>query len=256
MVTGTKRALLGLAGLLFAGAAHAQAPPLRAAYLNGNPVQAFSDAKSGALRGPSVDLARAIADALNRPLEMVPAQGPDGVLGAVREGRADLGFVAFDPSRSAGVTFSAPYLMSLNSYAVRADGKIKTQDTVDAPGVRVGANATDTGGLYLQRTLKAATLTPIATPEAGRDMLADGRIDALALNGQRLADLVGKDARFKILPGYFYAVPQTVAVRADNTALQAQVAQTVDTSVRNGFVARSIKNAGLVGVEAAQPNNK
>lgn len=239
------------AGVFGATASRAAETPLRAVFLNGNPVQAFPDPATGALKGPAVDIAAEIARRLGRPLDFKGAPGVEGVLGAVREGRADLGFIAFDPTRGQGVTFSPPYLLSLNSYAVLASSPVTTQEQVDRVGVRVGVNLGDAGGLYLQRNLKAASVHPITTPEQGRDFVLASTVDVMAANRQRLSDLVGRDARFRILPGHYFAVPQTIAVRQDDAALAKSASNTVRELLQSGFVAASIARAGLVGAQAA-----
>ena len=239
---------LGLAG---AGAARGQSPDvLRAVWLGGNPVQARLDA-TGQAHGPAVDLAETLAMRLGRRLELSAAPNPNAVLDRVRQGQADIGFAAFDPSRAEGLVFSPPYEMSLNRFAVRAGSTIVRQDQVDHAGVRVGAVPTDAGGLYLQRTLKAAALTPQASVDAGVAALLAGAIDVMAANGQRLADILGTGSDFGILPGSFFGVPQVIAVRLQDTALAAQAAALVKAQLASGAVAQSIRRWGLTGAEAA-----
>ena len=253
--TGFIRAALDRSGqtdaIVAGSAAPGSAAPLRAVYLKGNPVQAFPDPVTGELRGPAVDMAREIARQLHRSLDLIPGVGVEGVLSALREGKADIGFVAFDPTRAKGLAFTAPYVLSLNSFAVSAASTITTAKAVDRAGVRVAVNTGDAGGLYLQRTLKAATIQPITTPESGRDLLLAGKADVLGANRQRLSDLLAKDERFRLLPGNYFAVPQTVATREGDEGLHEQVSRSVENLLKTGFVARSIARAGLVGAQVA-----
>jgi polar amino acid transport system substrate-binding protein len=171
-------------------------------------------------------------------------------LEAVRSGAADIGLAAYDPSRAEGLTFSPPYLLSLNRYAVRNGSAIKSPDQVDRAGVKVAAVPTDTGGLYLKRTLKTAAQVPVATAEDGVALLKSGAVDVLATNGQRLADLQGAGG-YTILPGSFFDVPQVIAVRADNTGLAATVAAEVKAMLASGAVARSVARWNLTGAAPA-----
>jgi polar amino acid transport system substrate-binding protein len=247
----TSRLLAALAALTLAGPVAAQPAPLRAAFLAGNPVQARIDPVTKAVAGPAADLGAEIASKLGRKVEMIEARGADGVLSMVREGRADIGFVAFDPTRGEGVTFSPAYLMSLNAFVVRASSPIVSQADVDKPGVRLGAILGDAGGLFLQRTVKAATLQPVASADAGGPLLLDSTIDVLAANRQRLGDLYGQDSRMRILPGHFFEVPQAVVVRRDDAAMAALVSATVEAQLKSGAITASISRAGLTGAGPA-----
>jgi len=104
-----------LAALLFALAtastAHADdlakelAPTgtLRATYIATNPVQAFVDPATKEVRGPAAEIARELARRAGLPLTITGANGVQGVIDSVKNGAADIGFVAFDPVRAAQV---------------------------------------------------------------------------------------------------------------------------------------------------------
>ena len=84
---------------------------LRASINLGNPVLARRDAATGAAAGVSVDLARALADELGVPLELVVVDGAAQSVEAVKSGQADIGFFAIDPLRGDGIRFTAPYVL-------------------------------------------------------------------------------------------------------------------------------------------------
>jgi polar amino acid transport system substrate-binding protein len=223
---------------------------LRAVWLQGNPVQARGSAP-GPFNGPAVDVAEAIARRAGRKLEMIPVAGVEPLLARVRDGTADIGFIAFDPARSAGLSFTPPYLMSLNRFVVLASSPITTADQVDQPRVRVGAILSDAGGLFLQRTLRNGVLTPVASVEAAIPQLEAGAVDVLAANGQRLADLAKTRPDLRILPGSFFGVPQTVAVRQGQEGLLRTASAAVTDMLGSGAMAASIKRWELTGAEPA-----
>ena len=72
---------------------------LRAAYLGTNPAQAMRDAATGEVRGAAYDLARELARRNNVRLEFKPIAGPPAVIAAVKNGEADIGFVAYEATR-------------------------------------------------------------------------------------------------------------------------------------------------------------
>src|SRR6185369_7030674 len=83
---------------------------LRAVYLAGNPAQAVQDRATGSIRGVAADLARELGRRIGAPVEITPVADPKAVIDAVAGGRADIGFVAYAPSRGGTVEFSQTYM--------------------------------------------------------------------------------------------------------------------------------------------------
>ena len=230
----------------------AEAPPLRGVWLSGNPVQARLG-KDGQAFGPAYEVAKALAKKLRRPLEFTAVPGTETVLERVRSGAADIAFIAYDPARSAGLLFTAPYVMSANQFAVPIASKITSAAEVDRAGVKLGAIPADAGGLFLQRTLKAATLLPMASADAAVAELQAGKVDVIGANGQRLADMLPTQGGFRILPGSFFAVPQAVAVRGGQDELRKTADAVIAQMIASGGMRAVIKGAGLTGAELPPP---
>lgn len=243
---------LGLTALALApAAAQAPADPLRVVWLQGNPVQARVKA-NGQAEGPAIDLAEEIGRRLHRPITVTGISTTAGVLKSLRDGAADLAFIGYDPERSEGLTFTPPYLLSLNRYAVRLSSKTRANGQVDRSGVKLGAIATDSGGLFLKRTIRKAALVPVPSVDVGLAKLEAGEVDVMAGAAQRLADLANPKA-VRVLPGYFYAVPQSIAVREGDAAKLEVASAAVRDALRSGLVAKSIAKWGLSGAAAPAP---
>lgn len=244
-------AMLALAGT--AQAADPALPILRATFIAANPVQAFVDPATGRVRGPAVDLTRALAQQLGVPWSITGAQGVAGVIARVVSGEADIGFVAFDPLRAIDVDFSQAYSLSQNAYLVAAGSSLCCAADVDGPGVRIGVRKGDAGELFLTRTLRQAALVRDegGSLEAAAKSLRDGTLSAYAANRHRLTGFIATTPGFRILKGDFYAVEQAVAVRKGNMALLGIVNPFLDRARTTGFIAASIKGAGLSGVDVA-----
>ena len=226
---------------------------LRATFIAQNPVQAVTDAKSGAVTGPAADLTAALAKKHNVAFTIRGVDGVRGVIESVKSGTADIGFVAYDPTRAADVDFAQTYLLAHNGYVVRAESDIRISADVDRPGIRVGVGEVDVGGLYLKRTLKHATLVPNPSsgmPEALR-LLVSGDVQAYAANKERLIATFGADARFRILADNFLSVRQAIAVPKGSTARLALVNAFLDEARATGLVKAAIDRAGLRGADPA-----
>jgi polar amino acid transport system substrate-binding protein len=231
---------------------------LRATYIATNPVQAFIDPKSGEVRGPGADVAREIARRLNAPVKITGVAGPAGVIDSIKKGEADIGFLAFDPLRAAEVDFSQVYALAQNTYMVPSNSPIKTVADVDRAGIKVGVTERDAADLFLTRALKTAELrrNNTGTLDTAVKWLADGTVDIYGTNRQRLTELAARNAGYRLLPDNFYGVEQSVVVAKGNKAMMEFVNGVLDAARSSGLIARSIEQAGLLGVDVAPAAQK
>jgi len=159
--------LLSLALLRLASANDiAPGGTLRAVYLGSNPAQAVQDRVTGVIRGVSADLARELGKRINVPVEFKPAANPQGVIDAVSSGAADIGFVAYEPSRAGTGEFSQTYMLVQQSFLVLDGSSIRTVADIDRAAYVIAAIRNDSIALYLRRKLKQATLLEIETPKS------------------------------------------------------------------------------------------
>ena len=228
---------------------------LRATFIANNPVQAVTDGKTGEVTGPAADLGHELARRLNVPFAITGVPGVQPVIDSVKNGEAEIGFVAFDPVRAAQVDFSQPYSLAQNTYLVREGSPIRAVADVDRPGVRIGVGLNDAGDYFLTRTLKNAELkrNPGGDLAVALRQLEAGEIDAYAANRQRLHTFIATHSGLRLVPDNFYGVEQSIIVARGNKALLAQVERLIEETLSSGFIATAIARAGLVGVDVAPP---
>ena len=228
---------------------------LRATYIATNPVQAFVDPATKEVRGPAAELARELAKRAGVPFAVTGARGVQGVIDSVKDGTADIGFVAFDPVRAAHVDFSQNYALAQNTYIVADNSPIKSIADVDRAGVRIGVGARDAGDYFLTRTLKAATLVRNdgGIGDAAAKALLAGELEAYAGNRMRLHAVAQKTPGLRLVPDNFYGVEQAIIVPKGNAARLAIVEKLIDEARTSGLIADAIARAGLVGVDVALP---
>src|ERR1700686_5176336 len=118
---------------------------LRATFIATNPVQATVDPATGEVRGPANDLARELGRRLGVPVKVTPAMGVNGVLNSVKNGEADIGFLAYDPGRAVEVDFSQAYAIGQNTFIVLATPPLRTVAEVDRPGMGLAGTGGDAG---------------------------------------------------------------------------------------------------------------
>jgi polar amino acid transport system substrate-binding protein len=231
---------------------------LRAVYIATNPVQAFVDPATKEVRGPGADIARALAKGAGVPVTVTGARGVEGVIEAVKNGSADIGFVAFDPVRAEHVDFSQNYSLAQNTYLVAETSPIKSVADVDRARIKIGVGARDAGDYFLTRTLKAATLVRNdgGVGDAAVKALLAGELDAYAGNRMRLHEAVKKTPGLRLVPDNFYGVEQAVIVPKGATVRLTVIDRFIDEARASGFIADSIARAGLVGVDVAPAGSR
>ena len=231
---------------------------LRAAYIATNPVQAFVDPASKEVRGPAAAMTAELARRAGVRFTVTGQKGVEGVLEAVKNGQADIGFLAYDAVRAAQVDFSQNYALAQNTYVVVESSPIKSIADVDRPGLRIGVGARDAGDYFLTRTLKAASLVRNegGIGDAIVKALLAGELDAYAGNRMRLDVAAKKTPGLRLLPDNFYGVEQAVIVPKGSTARLAIVKKFIDEARASGLIADAIAKAGLVGVDVAPANSR
>ena len=191
------------------------------------------------VRGPAAEIARELAKRAGVPFTITGANGVQGVIDSVKNGEADIGFVAFDPVRAAQVDFSQNYALAQNTYLVPESSPIKSVADADRAGVRIGVGARDAGDYFLTRTLKNAELkrNEGGNLDVALKQLAAGEIDAYAGNRMRLHGAVQKTPGLRLVPDNFYGVEQSVIVPKGDAARLAIVEKFIDEARASGLIA-------------------
>ena len=249
----------GLSGL--AEAADLNIAPtghLRAVYLGGNPAQAIQNAATGESRGVVVDLSNEFGRRIGVPVAITPVAGVPAVIEAVRDGRADIGFVAYDPSRAGTVEFSQTYMLVMQTFLVLKDSGLRSVEELDRSGLKIGAGRGDSIALFLRRSLKQATLVEGTdpSPAVAKRMLSDRAVDAFGGNRQRLTTVAREDPDYRLLQGDVFGVPQAIIVPKGKPSALMAVNRFIDEMRVSEFLKASIERSGVIGVEVAPPSDR
>ena len=102
-----------------------QAGKIRVGLGLGSPPVAIKDPATGEVRGPAVDLGRALAARMGVEFVQVEYPRPGAVMEGVRTGAWDVAFLAIDPSRAAVADFSPPTYEYDLTYSVPAGSAIR-----------------------------------------------------------------------------------------------------------------------------------
>ena len=222
---------------------------LRAVYLGSNPAQAMRDPATGEIRGASFELARELAKRNNIPFEFKPIAGPPVVIDAVKNGEADIGFVAYEATRVGTVEFSKTYMLVRQSFLVLDGSSIREIADIDRLNLKIAGTLNDSITLCMKRILKRATLVELEnnTAEISRRLLAR-EIDAIGANRQRLTTLSKATPGTRLLPDDLFSVPQAIVVPQGRSAALAAVNTFIDDVQGSGFLQAAIDRGGAIGV--------
>ncbi|WP_349605299.1 transporter substrate-binding domain-containing protein [Cupriavidus sp. DF5525] len=235
-----------------AEAALAPTGTLRAAYIVANVAQARHDPVTGTFTGVVADITRELGRKTNVAVTIMPLPTAASVLEAVKNGSADIGFVAPNPDRS-GVLFSQTYVLVQQSALVRADSPLVSVKDLDRPGRTIGVNTDDTVGVWLQQHLNFAKVraTSDYTMQEPFHWLREGIVDAFAGGRQRLASRAGNEPQLRMLPDNLYGVAQSIAVPSNRPERLALINTALDAMREDGFLADSVRRSGIDGLAVA-----
>jgi polar amino acid transport system substrate-binding protein len=161
----------------------------------GSSTTATRDPATGEVKGPALELGRALAARIGIPSVAVEYPRPGAVIDGLRANAWDITVLLVDPVRAEQVDFSNPFLQSDLTYLVAAGSTIQSVADADQSGIRIAVARGDTSDLQLTRTLKRAELVRTDSIAAAVELLRTGAVNAVALNRPSLiaqsADLPG-----------------------------------------------------------------
>jgi polar amino acid transport system substrate-binding protein len=249
-VTGPERRREPIAPALVS--AFAPGGTLRASINLGNPVLAHPDPAGGEPAGVSVDIARAFAGRLGVPIEFVGFEKAATSVDAVRSEQADIGFFAIDPARSAGLLFTAPYVLIEGSYLVPQSSALTDNAQVDRAGQRISVGAGSAYDLFLSRELEQAEIVRLPGAQPALAAVRAGDVDVAAGIRQILDGEARRAPGVRVLPGRFMVIRQAVGTPASRgVPAQALLAAFVEELKASGFVADALRRHRIEGASVA-----
>ncbi len=197
--------------------------------------------------GVSPDMARAVADRLGVPVELVPFKSPGELADAAVEDVWDIGNIGAEPERAKTIAFTAAYVEIEATYLVPAGSPIQNVDEVDRDGVRIAVSARSAYQLWLSDNIEHAELVMAQGIGASFDTFVEQKLEALARLRPRLIDDVKKLSGARILDGRFTAVQQAIGTKPDREVGAAFLREFVEEVKASGFVAGLIEKHGVTG---------
>jgi polar amino acid transport system substrate-binding protein len=211
---------------------------------------AIKDTK-GEVRGVTVDLMHAFADALKLPLELQVFENSGQVTDAVAAGACDVAFMPRDATRETKVDFGPAYYLISSTYLVPAGSRIQSIDEVNRPGVRIVGISNTTTVRSARRTAPDASVAEVPSVDQMTEMAAKGEGDAFALSHDSFAGLLRKLPGARVLSGHFQQTGIAVAVPKGRPAALKIASALIEDTKKSGVVRRALDRAGFKDAEVA-----
>jgi polar amino acid transport system substrate-binding protein len=233
--------------------------PLRVAIAIGpaaSPFWATRDSATGAARGVTVELGKAAAARLGVPLKLVAYRNSGEITAAASQDAWDISFMPQDPEREKFVDVGPAYVVYESSYLVRAGSDIRSAAEVDRDGIRVGCVEGTSTSRAVAKSLRRATLTLFPKPDDAVDLLAQGRLDAIAMGRESLIDFSKKLPGTRLLDEIIQSTGVAIVVPKDRPATREWAARFLEDAKANGTVRRALDGAGFTNAAVAPPAGK
>lgn len=224
---------------------------LVAALNHGNPILVQRDPGNGEVRGVAPALARELAQRLGTPLEFAHFDSAGKVFDAIE--RWDVAFLAIDPVRAEGISFTAPYVIIEGTYVVAARSPFRGVEDLDRPGVRIAVGHGSAHDLFLTRTLRHAELVHAATSAAAFEMFLKEGLEAAAGIRQALVESARSHPGLRVLADSFNKIRQAMGTARSRPAGAAYLDRFIEEMKATGFVAAQLRASGQLDAQVAPP---
>lgn len=228
-----------------------QAGRLRVGLGLGTSAIAIKNPVTGELRGPAIDMGRALAARIGVDFVAVEYPRPGAVLEGVQTNAWDVAFLVIDPERAKQVDFAPPHMQSDFTYLVLAGSSIYKVADADQPGVRIAVPRGDASDLLLTRLLKKAELIRTETIPAAAELLRTGGAHAQAAPRPVLLAESVKQPGSRVLADGFAVISFAALVPKGQAGRLAYVSEFIEGAKASGLVKQIIEDAGLRGVQVA-----
>ena len=201
--------------------------------------------------GVSIDLAKALAERLGAPLELVEFPNSSEITAAAAHDKWDVTFIPMDDDRAKKIDFGAVYNIAESTFLVRPGLDIKTVQEVDKPGIRIAAVADTTTMRACSAWAKEAAIIGFSTIDLVLAALKSGAADAFAMSRDGLTTMAKEIPGSKVLPGQFFGAKTALATPQGRTELLTAANAFLEAAKADGTVRRIFDAHGMQGSPVA-----
>lgn len=227
---------------------------LRVAVAVGPAASAFwatRDPANGQPRGVTVELAKAAADKLHVPLQLVEYLSSDDIAAAGAKNAWDISFTPFEARRAQFVDSGPAYVAYTSNYLLRAGSDIGALADIDRSGLKIGAIEGTSTSRTVMKTLTHATVTTFAKADDAAALIGKGELDALAMGTEAVEGLAKKLPGTRVLDGVIQSTGVVVVVPKGHAAAGAWATSFLNGAKTDGTVRRALDAGGSADAKVA-----
>ncbi|WP_445502568.1 transporter substrate-binding domain-containing protein [Microvirga sp. G4-2] len=211
------------------------------------------DTETGEPRGPTVDLAKLMAERIGVPLTLVACASSGAIIETASSGAWDVSFTPVDAERKKLVDFGPNYFLGESTYMVPAGSSIINIEDVDREGVRIYGVENTATIRSARKSLTKTTAVGLSNLEDALEKFRNGGVDALALGKESLQSLLSRFPGARMLDGHFHAAGTAVAVpkgRPEALKVFSRIIEDLksDGTIRKIFDAHGMETATVAPV--------
>lgn len=213
---------------------------------------AKQDPASGQLKGVAPDLGEELARRLSVAYQPMPFDSPNAGIAALRNGAADITFLAPTPERVGLIDFGPPFMEMEMTLIVPGASPIRSHADADQAGRRIAAYERTAVEEMLKSKMARATIVrvPIFGYKQALELMRSGQADAFADLRDALLTYQPELPDSRIVPGNYGSNALAIGYAKDRPATAALVRELTAAAIASGFVTRAIEKAGIRGAVA------
>jgi polar amino acid transport system substrate-binding protein len=213
------------------------------------PFLAKPDPASGQLKGVAPDLAEEFARRLGVPLEPMAFDAPNAAIAALRNGAADITFLAPTRERAGLIDFGPPFMEMEMTLLVPGNSPIAALEQADQGGRKIVAYERTAVEEMLKQKMTRATIVriPIFGYKRALALLKSGEADAFADLRDALVSYQPELPGARILSGSYGSNALAIGYAKDRPATADFVKGFIRSVTASGFVTEAIEKAGVRG---------
>jgi polar amino acid transport system substrate-binding protein len=221
------------------------------------PPQYTKDDKTGELKGPWVEMLRAVGTQIGVEVVVIELPTPKALVDCLSSGACDLGSLGFDPTRADQVGgFTPPFMQVDYTYLVPAGSTIRSLADADQPGMRIAVVRNHASTLSLGRIVKHAEQVIAETPAAAFDLLQGGKVHAWASVRPALIDYSAELPGSHVLEEAYGANFPALVVPKGQSERLAFLSEFVEQAKASGSVQKALDRTGRPGYRVAPQGNR
>jgi polar amino acid transport system substrate-binding protein len=186
--------------------------------------------------GLSPDVGKRIAKELNLHFKLIKFPNPGVLADAVNDDKWDIGNIAYEKERGKTIDFSDPYVNIDANFIFRSKNNFKSNEEVDAPGIKIAVFERSAYDLWLTDNFKNAKLVRASSIEESHNLFRNNKVDVLAGLKFKLINELAANNDFKMIADPFTHIKQSIGIKKGNPEI---------LKFLNGFVSKLIKEGHI-----------